>query len=124
MKADFLNTAKMILADRLMTVLLIVFIVACGAFSAYVLLSLRPSDLQVAVHYTSYGETTFYRDKWYYLISFVVFGVVVAIMHTILTAKLYTQGRRQMAFLFLGLSFAVLFVAWSIAWSILRVAFL
>lgn len=114
----------MILADRLMTSLIVVFILLCAAYATYVGLSLHPSDLQVAVHYTAYGETSFYRDKWYYFITFVVFGGVMALVHTILTAKLYAQGRRQMALVFLGLSALVLVIAWFITWSILKVAFL
>ena len=124
MKTDFINDAKMILADRLMTSLIVIFILLCGAYATYVVLSLHPSDLQVAVHYTAYGETSFYRDKWYYFITFVVFGAAVAIVHTILTAKLYVQGRRQIALVFLGLSFITLVIAWFVTWSILKVAFL
>lgn len=124
MKIDFINDAKMILADRLMTSLIVGFILLCGAYATYVALSLHPSDLQVAVHYTSYGETSFYRDKWYYFITFVVFGGILAIMHTILTAKLYVQGRRQIALVFLSLSFLLLVIAWFVTWSILKVAFL
>jgi hypothetical protein len=124
MKTDFINTAKMILSDRLMTVLIILFVILCAAYCVYVGISLRPSDLQVAVHYTAYGETSFYRDKWYYLITFIVFGVTMAIMHTVLTAKAYAQGRRQMALLFLGLSYFLVLIAWFITWSILKVAFL
>lgn len=124
MKIDVINTAKTILADRLMTVLLIVLILLCTAYTAYVILSLHPSDLQVAVHYTSFGETTFYRNKWYYLITFAVFGAMVGIMHTLLAVKIYTQGRREMALLFIGISYLLMIVAWFITWSVLKVAFL
>lgn len=124
MKADIVNTIKLVLADRLMTIFIIIFILFCGSYSTYVALSLHPSDLQVAIHYTAYGETTFYRDKWYYFITFVVFGGVIGILHSILTAKIYAQGRRQLALLFLGASFLVMVIAWFITWSVLKVAFL
>lgn len=124
MKTDVINTAKTILADRLMTVLLIVLILLCAAYSTYVILSLHPSDLQVAVHYTAYGGTTFYRDKWYYLITFVVFGIMVGILHTLLAAKVYMQGRREMALLFIAVSYLLMIVTWIITWSVLKVAFL
>jgi hypothetical protein len=124
MKTDVIDTVKTILADRLMTVLLIVLILLCAAYSTYVILSLHPSDLQVAVHYTAYGGTTFYRDKWYYLITFVVFGIMVGILHTLLAAKIYTQGRREMALLFVGVSYLLMIVTWIITWSVLKVAFL
>jgi hypothetical protein len=124
MKTEFINTSKMILADRLMTVIMIVFILLCATYCIYIGVSLHPSDLQVAVHYSVYGQTNFYRDKWYYLMTFIVFGVLLALVHTTLTAKIYSQGRRQMALLFMGLSFLILTIAWFVTWSILKIAFL
>ena len=85
------------LADRLMTALVVVLILLAAGYCVYVGLSLRPSDLQVAVHYTAFGGTSFYRDKWYYLINFIAIGAIIGAAHTALIVKLYTQGRRQMA---------------------------
>lgn len=124
MKTTLTNSLKLILSDRLLTVLLGLFLLLCLAYCIYVGISLRPNDLQVAVHYTAYGETNFYREKWYYLLSFIAFGVIVAATHAALVTKIYMQGRRQLALLFLGLSFLLVVIAWSITWSILRVAFL
>lgn len=124
MKTELITHIKMILADRLATALILLLIIVCLAYSLYVGFSLRPSDLQVAVHYTAFGETNFYREKWYYLLSFIGFGALVAIMHTVLIVKLYLQGRRQIALLFAGLSLLVVVIAWLTTWSILKVAFL
>ncbi len=124
MKTNVFNSVKLILSDRLMAALIIVFILACLAYCIYVGVSLHPSDLQVAVHYTAFGETTFYREKWYYLISFIVFGVLLASVHTALIMKIYGQGRRQMALLFTFLSMLILLIAWFMTWSVLRIAFL
>lgn len=107
-----------------MTVLLVLFILACAAYCIYVSVSLRPSDLQVAVHYTAFGVTSFYKEKWYYLLSFVVFGLILAIVHSIIIIKLYVQERRQIALLFTWLSILILLITWIIAHSILKVAFL
>jgi hypothetical protein len=124
MKATIKDSFKTLLSDRLVTVLLAVFVLACIAYSVFVAVSLRPSDLQVAVHYTAYGETNFYREKWYYLLTFVGFGLLVAFSHVILTAKIFLQERRQLALLFLGVSFLLLLIAWFITWSVLKIAFL
>jgi hypothetical protein len=124
MKTNVFNSVKLILSDRLMAALIIVFILACLAYCIYVGVSLHPSDLQVAVHYTAFGETTFYREKWYYLISFIVFGVLLGSVHTALIMKIYGQGRRQMALLFTFLSMLILLIAWFMTWSVLRIAFL
>ncbi|HEV7951912.1 MAG TPA: hypothetical protein VGO98_00885 [Candidatus Saccharimonadales bacterium] len=124
MKENFITSLKLILSDRLMVVILALFILACTAYCIYVGASLQPSDLQVAVHYTAFGGTSFYREKWYYLISFIMFGFILAVVHTILIIKLYVQERRQMAIMFAWLSFLLLFIGWMITSSVLKVAFL
>jgi hypothetical protein len=124
MKLNIINSIKPILADRLVTVLVIAFLLVCLAYCIYVGVSLRPSDLQVAVHYSAYGETSFYRDKWYYLITFVVFGILLAIMHTALIVKIYLQGRRQLALLFAWFSLLLIIITWFMTWAVLKVAFL
>lgn len=124
MKLNLINSIKPILADRLMAVLMILFILICLAYCIYVGVSLRPSDLQVAVHYSAYGETSFYRDKWYYLITFIAFAILQAVMHTALIVKIYLQGRRQLALLFTWLSLLLIIITWFMTWAVLKVAFL
>lgn len=124
MKSHIINSIKPILADRLMAVLMILLVLVCLVYCIYVGISLQPSDLQVAVHYSAYGETSFYRDKWYYLITFIAFGVLVAAMHTTLVAKIYLQGRRQLALLFAWLSLLLIIIAWFMTWAVMKVAFL
>lgn len=124
MKTNFITSLKLILSDRPITVMLVLFILACAAYCIYVGVSLRPSDLQVAVHYTAFGGTSFYREKWYYLISFILFGLILAVIHSILIVKLYVQERRQIAMLFAWFSFLLLLIAWIMTHSVLKVAFL
>jgi hypothetical protein len=124
MKIHLINSIKPILVDRLVAALIIVFVLACLAYCVYVGVSLRPSDLQVAVHYSAYGETSFYRDKWYYLITFIVFGLLLAVIHTILIAKIYLQGHRHLALAFAWLSLLLVVIAWFMTWAIMKVAFL
>jgi hypothetical protein len=124
MRENIITALKLIIVDRLVTILLSVFILLCLIYCLYVGLSLRPSELQVAVHYTSFGETNFYRAKWYYLLSFIAFGLGLAAFHTILAIKLYVQERRQIALAFIALSFLLLLIAWIMTRSILKVAFL
>lgn len=107
-----------------MTVMIVVLVLMGLAYCIYVGVSLRPSDLQVAVHYTAFGPTGFYREKWYYLIAFVIFGLLVAVMHSILVVKLYIQGRRQIALLFAWMSLLLIVIAFFMTRAVLKVAFL
>ena len=124
MKNIALQSIKNILSDRLLVGLIVAVITGAVAYSIFVIFSLQPSDLQVAVHYTAFGETNFYRDKWYYLLSFIGFGAVIAFVHTALIVKLFSQGNRQLAIAFAGLSLLILFIATIITLSILKIAFL
>ena len=124
MKTTITSSLKLLFSDRLLAALSILLILTCMAYCIYVGVSLRPSDLQVAVHYSAFGGTGFYRDKWYYIITFIIFGMLIGIIHPILTIKLYAQGRRQIALLFILFSLLLIIIAWFITWSILKVAFL
>ena len=88
------------------------------------LLQIRPSDLQLPVHYTSYGTTNFYRDKWYYLFSFVLFAIFVMLMNIAISLKLYEQKGRQLSIFFLGLSIAIIVIAFFTISSLFRIALL
>lgn len=124
MKTNTINYIKTIISDRVLAALIIIFILGCLTYCVFVGISLRPSDLQVAVHYTAFGEATFYREKWYYFINFIILGLLMMVMHTILTVKLYIQGRRQIALFFASLSLLLVVIAWFLTRAILRVAFL
>jgi hypothetical protein len=124
MKKTITATLKTILEDRLLTVMIIVLILLALSYCIYVGASLRPSDLQVAVHYTAFGPTGFYRQKWYYLINFAALGMLIGIIHAALIVKLHTQGRRQMALLFTWMSFLLLVIAFFMTRAVLKVAFL
>jgi len=115
---------KQFLEDRLLATLAIALAVLAIVYSIYVGVSLQPSDLQVAVHYTAFGDTNFYRDKWYYLATFIGFGLIFAIAHPILAVKLFMQDRRDIALIFLIISLFLLVVAWFLTSAILGVAFL
>ena len=77
----------------------------------------------MAVHYTAYGETNFYREKWYYLLSFIGFGLIVAIINTTIAVKFYVLERRQLALFFIWLSLLLLLIGWVLTAAVLRVAF-
>lgn len=105
--------------------LLIMAVILGGiGYIVYLGFSLSPSDLQLAIRYTSFGETHFYRDKWWYLLSFVGFGILFIAAHVGMIAKLYTIGFRQLAFAFGWLSIVVLVLMFVFTYSVLGIAYL
>lgn len=93
-------------------------------YSIYVALSLEASDLQLAVRYTSFGETHFYREKWWYLLGFVGFGILYIVGHISLMVKLFVIGLRPLAYAFGLLSVIILILMFVYTYSVLSIAYL
>ncbi len=91
------------------------------SFIIYVGLSVHPSDLQLVSHYSAFGITHFYRDQWYYLLTFGVFGLFVAVMHVALAVKLLIVKGPALAILFTWFSLAIIVFAWMTTYAVLNV---
>lgn len=94
------------------------------AYITYVAFSLDPSDLQLATRYTSFGETHFYREKWWYLLGFIGFGLLFIVAHIGMLVKLFTIGMRQLAVAFACLSMIVLLLMFVYTYAVLGIAYL
>lgn len=122
MKLRTLDALKLIWADRVVATLLGAFLLLVIAFCISVGLSLHPSELQVVTHYTAFGITNFYRDKWYYFFVFIVFAIVVGVVHACVVAKLYKEKDRSFAIGFAWLGIVTILIAWVLVHSVLQVA--
>lgn len=112
-----------ILHDRSFVVLLIGMFIACVAYCLIIGFTIQPRDVQVYVHYTGFGQAHFYKNLWQYTLLFVLFGVLVTVIHGILMVKLYNLQRRQTALILGWLAMLILLVAGVYSFSILRLAF-
>lgn len=124
MKSLSLELIKDFFRDRTMLSMVVSLVLIGIAYGVYLALSVEPSDLQVATRYTAFGDTHFYRSKWYYLLSFAAFGAMLVAVHTSLAIKLYGRKQRSLAIAFLGLTIAIFVISWIITQSVLRIAFL
>ena len=102
----------------------IAILLAGFVYIGYVALSLHGSDLQLATRYTSFGETHFYRNKWYYLLSFIVFAVIFMVMHIGIITKLYVSGMKPLATAFGWLSMIIVVLMFSYTYHVLSIAYL
>jgi len=110
--------------DRTLFVQSLIIAVIGIVYLVYIGLSLAPADLQIATRYTSFGSTQYYRNKWYYLLTFVVFGLMIVISHMGLIVKLATREMRPLAVAFGWLSVIVLGLLFFFTFSVLGVAYL
>ncbi len=82
---------------------------------------IRRTDLQVPVRYSSFGITNFYREKWFYELNFMLFGVLVATFHSLIGLRLFTQRGRSFAIVFQWMTVLVLVMTLATVTTILRV---
>ncbi|OGL22684.1 hypothetical protein A2707_05245 [Candidatus Saccharibacteria bacterium RIFCSPHIGHO2_01_FULL_45_15] len=122
MKLTFNQLIKDITSDRHLMVVLACLVTISIIFCIYITVSLRPSELQVVTHYSAFGTTNFYRDKWFYLVGFVVFGLVNAIVYGALACKIFMHKGRALAIPFAWMGVVVMFVAISVLYQVLKVA--
>ena len=91
------------------------------AYVTYILLTVHPSELQLVTHYTAYGVTHLYRDQWFYLLSFGIFGFLVAALHISLAIKLYITKGHPLAIMFAWLGIGIIVFAWVTSYAIINV---
>jgi hypothetical protein len=122
MKQRITNLLQTLAADRYVLVLLSVFLISCFAILVYLAISIHASELQIVIHYTSFGTTNFYRDRWYYLLSFVGFIIIMAILHTLITYRLLQTKGRDFAIAFIWLGITLVVISAALFYQILKVA--
>lgn len=115
------TSLKELITNRYLTTLAIVTALLAVLFLTYILLAVRPSELQLVTHYTAYGVTHLYRDQWFYLLTFGLFGLLVAFFHTAVAIKLYLTKGHPLAIMFAWLGIAIIVFAWITSFSIINV---
>ena len=123
-KEDFLRTPlRTIAADRPFFAALIGVFVVGIIYMLVMGFTLQVRDVQVYVRYTAFGEAHFYKSYWYYLLSFVLFGALVMVVHIGLMVKLYSLQRRQTALFVGAAAVLVLLVAASYGLAVMHLAY-
>ncbi len=121
MKTIILQSIKQLLANRYILVICLILIILSISFTVYVGFNVHSSDLQLVTHYSAYGVTHIYRDQWYYLLLFGLFGLIVGVMHSVITVKLLVIKGEVLASLFAWLSVVIIILAWATTVTVLTV---
>ena len=122
MKQQIITSVKDILQDRYLTVLLGVFFLLSIMLLVYLATAIHPTELQVVVHYTGFGPTNFYRDRWYYLLTFCVFIILMAVVHALLAYRIYNAKGRDLAIAFVWLSILIVVISAALFRQVLSIA--
>lgn len=110
---------RKLVSDRYFFALIIGMLLQTLVFSIILGFSIRANDRQLISHYSAFGGAHFYVDQWYYLFSFVAFGVAVASSHLAVALKLYEIKGRSIAFIYVWFSMAIILIGWVVASNIL-----
>ena len=116
-KREFL----LFLRDRLAAVLLGLFFIGVMVLVGMTAFNVRVSDVQVPIRYSDYGFTNLYRDRWYALMSFGLFGLIVFVTNGFLAVKLHGV-HRGLALGVLGFSILIVLIAVIVASAVFRLA--
>ena len=100
MKHHICGAFKQLPKHKRLLWLLVVLAVFSLAVAVFIGMTIEPSELRIITHYTAYGSTHFYRDQWVYMISFIIFIVMVAILGVGVSLKLLRQDREVLALLY------------------------
>lgn len=112
---------KELITNRYLTVLAAITVLLAILFVTYILLAVRPSELQLVTHYTAYGVTHLYRNQWFYLLGFGAFAILVAFFHIALSIKIYITKGHPLAIMFAWLGIGIIIFAWVTSFSIINV---
>lgn len=121
---DFKHILQQTIKDRAFLIVTIIMGVLVLLLVVTTSLRISPGELQVPIRYSSYGVTNFYRDKWYYLINFVVVGIVIFLLHVLIGMKLYAAKGRQFALPFMWLGVGIVLIASFMIFALFKVVLL
>ncbi len=120
MKTIIIKSLKDLIADRYLLVLLSALVLLAITFAIIIGLSIHPSERQLISHYSAFGITHFYFDQWFYLFSFVFFGIAVAVMHVIIAIKLLIIKGHSIAVMYAWFGIGIILFGWITASTLLN----
>ena len=121
LKNTITQSLKELITNRYLTTLAAVTLVLMILFITYIILAVRPSELQLVTHYTAYGVTHLYRSQWWYLLGFGGFALLAAFLHISIAIKMYITKGHPLAIMFAWMGIGILVFAWITSFSIINV---
>jgi len=104
------HSFKELTTNRYLTVLTVINLILAVLFIVYILLNVRPSELQLVTHYTAYGIT-----------HLAGFALIIAFLHTAISLKMFLTKGHPLAIMFAWMGIGIIIFAWVTAFSIINV---
>lgn len=122
MKKAMTSSLQVILREKSLLVVLLAILAVSILYIIYFSINITASDIHVGIKYTAFSLERLYRAPWTYLLSFIGFGLVIGVLHTIITVKLYRIKGKRFAVFFGWCSVGMLIIAWLLLNNILGIA--
>jgi hypothetical protein len=119
MKKLIKDSLKQLISDRYLLSLIVLMILLALGTSILIGLSIHSSERQLVSHYSAFGITHFYFDKWFYSFVFIAFQLLIAALHSVISVKLLLTKGHPMAILFAWLGIGIIIVGYAIESTIL-----
>ena len=119
---NFKLLVKQIFFDKVFLSSIVALILVCIVFCAIIAIGIKPSDLQVSVQYTAYGDAHFYRGSWLNLITFILFAILITVSNIAISAKLFVEKGRSFAVIYVLASIVLLVLSGSLLYRIVSIA--
>lgn len=107
--------------DRMAMSLLIAFLLSMVLLLIWTFFNIHVSDVQLPVRVSGYGSTFIYRDRWYSLLSYALFAILVGGLNSYLIIKLHAN-RRGLSLGFALVSLTIGIIALVVAAAVFRLA--
>jgi hypothetical protein len=119
MKKIIKNLLRQLISDRYLLFLVVLMILLALGSAILIGLSIHSSERQLVSHYSAFGITHFYFDKWFYAFVFIAFELIVALLHSIISVKLLLTKGHPMAITFAWFGVGIILVGYATASTIL-----
>ena len=120
MKEHTIDLFKKLLSERYLFLSIVLLIILAIIASISIGLSIHFVDQRMVSHYSAFGVASIYYDQPIYLIVFILFELIVAVLHSLLTVKFLIIKGRSLAFLCVWTGIGVVLMGWVTALAVLN----
>lgn len=106
-----MHSFRKLLSDRAYSAALIVQGIIVLVIIIAGIVYIRPDEIKLPTSFSNYDERQYILGSWYYSINFLLFAVIVAVLHLMISAKLYHRNGRQVAIAYVYLGAIILMIS-------------
>ncbi|MCL2451840.1 hypothetical protein FWD20_03145 [Candidatus Saccharibacteria bacterium] len=108
--------------SRIFSALWVVILLQVISLVILVATNIHSNHLQIPVRFNAFSTSQYFRDQWFYLFNFIIFGITILIANGLISLKILEVKGRHLALSFLWFTVAILLIATILIASILRIA--